>query len=126
MKQSITTAVPATTTSTGVLAGTLDISGVTGDFTIELTYENLTAAAGVPATCLVFEDSTDGFVSDIQPVALDAVRGPVFQTATVEKTRRSYTAPTLRAGVTNAKLRARVNTLTGTSPSLTVLVELAF
>lgn len=109
------------TTITSAAAGTSnDISGVTTDFTIELTIVAMSAASGVPAATFVFEDSVDAFTNKIQRVALD-IQGTVV-TPDVYTWRAHDHVPNIRAGIGSAVLRSNVLYLAavgGSTPSLT-------
>lgn len=106
-----------TVTATGPVGSGIDISGLTGDYTIEVVVSALSSASGTPAACISLEDSVNAFTATV-PVALDAITGPIVSTAPVASERRKYDAPTLRLGTTSAVLRPNVVALTGGSPSL--------
>lgn len=110
---------PQTLTATGPAAPTtgLAISGLSGDYTLEITVQALTAASGTPLARVVLEDTVNGFTNAI-PVFEVNVEGPISVPVTYLV--RDDEAPALRIGVANAMLRLNVYDLEGTSPSITV------
>lgn len=112
-----------TVTATGAVANTagLDISGITGDFTVHLRVQGLTAASGTPTATMQLEDSVNAFVASISH-AVKEVKGPInppgVNPVEVHFSWRKYELPNLRAGTGSAVLRANVTSLGGTSPSL--------
>jgi len=110
---------PQTLTAAGPAAPTtgLAISGLSGDYTLEITVQALTAASGTPKARVVLEDTVNGFTNAV-PVVEVNVQGPL--TMPVTYLFRDDEAPALRLGVTSAMLRLNVYDLEGTSPSITV------
>ena len=110
---------PQTLTAAGPAAPTtgLDISGLTGDYTLEITVQALTAASGTPKARVILEDTVNAFTAAV-PVVEVNIPGPV--TTPITHLFRSDEAPSLRLGTASAKLRLNVVTLEGTSPSITV------
>ena len=110
---------PATLTAAGPAAPTtgFDISGLSGDYTLEITVQSLTSVSGTPKARIVLEDTVNAFTASI-PVTEFNVQGPI----TTPETHlvRSYEAPSLRLGTASAKLRLNVVALEGTTPSITV------
>lgn len=121
--QNITTEAQ-TVSATGPVVPTtgLDISGVTGDFTLLAEVSALSASSAVSAARIVIEDTVNAFTASL-PVAVWDIAGPI--TAPVNVSWRKYELPTLRAGVANAKLRVNVVTLSGATPSLTIAAAIA-
>jgi hypothetical protein len=109
--QVLTAAGPATPT-TG-----LDISVLTGDYTLEITVQALSAASGTPQARIVLEDTINAFTNAV-PVAEVNVQGPIVMPVTYLF--RDDEVPTLRIGSASARLRLNVYMLNGTSPSITV------
>lgn len=109
--QTLTASGPATPT-TG-----LPISGLSGDYTLEITVQALSAASGIPLARVVLEDTVNAFTNAI-PVFEINVEGPI--TTPVTYLMRDDEVPALRIGVANAALRLNVYDLEGTSPSITV------
>jgi len=95
----------------------LNISALTGDYTLEITVQALSAASGDSAARVVLEDTVNAFTAAI-PVVEVAVQGPITMPRTYLF--RSDEAPDLRIGTANASLRLNVYELDGTSPSITV------
>jgi hypothetical protein len=110
---------PQTLTATGPAAPTtgLDISGLTGDYTLEITVMALSSVSGTPQARVVLEDTVNAFTNAI-PVAELNLQGPV--TMPVTQLITSDEAPSLRIGTTSARLRLNVQMLNGTTPSITV------
>ncbi len=110
---------PQTLTAPGPAAPTtgLAISGLSGDYTLEITVQALSATSGTPLARVVLEDTVNGFTNAI-PVFEINVEGPI--TTPVTYLMRDDEVPALRIGVTNAALRLNVYDLEGTSPSITV------
>ena len=110
---------PQTLSAAGPAAPTtgFDISGLSGDYTLEITVQSLTSASGTPKARIILEDTVNAFTAAV-PVTEFNVQGPI----TTPETHlvRSYEAPSLRLGTASAKLRLNVVTLEGTSPSVTV------
>ncbi len=72
----ITTGAQTVTTTGAVTATTgLDISGVTGDCTVHLRIQGLSAASGTPKAVIQLEDSVNAFTASL-PVALQEAQGP--------------------------------------------------
>ena len=109
------TAVGAVAPSTG-----LDISALTGDWELSLEIVDLhCASGGPPRVRVVFEDSVDAFTNSVA-VCEANVQGPVVSTASEKLSWLRDVVPSLRLGVTSAKLRVRVVALDGTTPSCTL------
>ena len=99
-----------------------DISALSGAFAVRLQVTGLTAAKNA---VLCVQDSADGFVSDIVTLACANVSGPISAGSgvPVSYTWTSYQLPSLRAGVTNGRLRLNVSSIDG---SATVTTSLFF
>ncbi len=110
---------PQTLTAAGPAAPTtgLDISGLSGDYTLEITVLALSSASGTPQARVVIEDTVNAFTNAV-PVAEMNLQGPV--TMPVTHLIRSDEAPSLRIGTASAKLRVNVQMLNGGTPSITV------
>jgi hypothetical protein len=110
---------PQVLTAAGPAAPTtgLDISVLTGDYTLEITVQALSGASGNSAARVVLEDTVNAFTAAV-PVVEVGIQGPITMPRTYLF--RSDEAPDLRIGITSAKLRLNVYTLDGTSPSITV------
>jgi hypothetical protein len=110
---------PQTLTAPGPAAPTtgLPISGLSGDYTLEITVQALSAASGTSLARVVLEDTVNAFTNAI-PVFEVNVEGPITTPRTYLV--RDDEAPALRIGVANALLRLNVYDLEGTSPSITV------
>jgi hypothetical protein len=108
-----------TVTATGAVTPTtgLDISGITGDYTLHVRVQKMTVASGTPSAKISIEDSVNGFTASV-PCAVIDVRGPIDQIAEQHFSFRKYQLPNLRAGTASAVARANVVSLTGTTPSL--------
>lgn len=112
-------------TSGGVATMATDISALTGDWTIKLVVNSLTAAKNA---VLCLQDSADGFVSDIVTLACVNPSGPINSGATgssVSYSWRRYQIPSLRigasSGVSNARLRLNVTQIDGSASVNTTL-----
>ena len=110
-----------TVTATGAVTATtgLDISGITGDYTVHLRIQALSAATGVPACAISLEDSVNAFTASV-PVAEQQYTGTIDTKSELHFSWRKYQVPRLRAGTASAVLRANVVSLGGTTPSLTL------
>jgi hypothetical protein len=110
-----------TVTATGAVTATtgLDISGVTGDYTVHLRVQGLSSASGTPTAAIQLEDTVNAFTA-VLPVAVINVQGTVDTKAEQHFEWRKYQLPTARFGTASAKLRVNVMTLGGTTPSLTL------
>lgn len=110
-----------TVTATGAVTPTagLDISAITGDFTVKLRVQNLSSASGTPKARITLEDSVTGFTASLPAAEID-VQGSVQTKAEQAFSWRKYQLPSVRAGVTSAVLRVNVVGLSGTTPTLTL------
>ena len=106
--------------SGGVMSQATDISGFTGDWTIDLRIEGLTAGK---RALISVQDSTDGFVSDIKTLAVYNVIGAIAnnQGQLLEHTFRAYELPSARFGTANGRLRLYVQSI---DSSATVVASL--
>jgi hypothetical protein len=120
----ITTGIQTVTTA-GAVTGSLNISGITGAYTLCLEVFELTSGGEAR---IQFEDSVNAFTNVI-PVAVFDVPGQIGQASwtqgnynplTYKKSIRSSEIPGCRAGAANAVLRVNVTSITGASPSLTL------
>lgn len=114
-----------TVTTTGAVTATtgLDISGITGDYTVHLRVTALSAASGTPNATIQIEDSVNGFTAAIA-TAVQEVPGSLAQEQYFSW--RKYQLPNLRAGTGSAVLRANVTALSGTTPSLSLQAWLEY
>jgi len=120
MQPTTLTTDPQTLTAAGPAAPTagLPISGLTGDYTLEITVQALTAATGsTPKARVALEDTVNGFTNAFTVCEIN-VQGPINMPIT--HLFRSDEVPSLRIGVASAALRLNVYELDGTSPSITV------
>jgi hypothetical protein len=111
----------ATVSAAGAIGGVngLDISGITGDFTVRVIVRKLTAASGTPRARIVLEDTVNNFTASL-PIDGKNVEGPVPEEAPVTFSWRKYELPSLRAGSGSAEIRVNVVELSGTTPSLII------
>lgn len=109
---------PITAAGVAAPATGLSIATLAAPYALSVNITNLTAASGAPAARIVIEDTVDAFTT-AQPVAVFNVGGPITQNAPVALSLVGREIPSMRIGVANAKLRARVAMLDGTTPSLT-------
>jgi hypothetical protein len=112
----ITTGVQ-TVSATGAVTPTtgLDISGISGDFTIFLEVTGMTAGK---TARIQFEDSVNAFTASV-PVAVINVTGALTSAASQVFDIRKYQLPNNRFGVTSAVLRVNVTAIdSGSSLSL--------
>lgn len=114
-----------TRTTAGVVAnpGTLDISGLTGDFSITIEVTNLTSAAGVPSARILLEDSVNAFTNSI-PVGEKHFLGPITSGAPVAIPLTNRELPAMRNGTASAVLRANLVQIGGTTPTCSINVYL--
>jgi hypothetical protein len=120
----LTTAVAgnAAYTSGGQASQAFDISGYTGDYTLRLKIDSLTANLRALVTV---QNSTDGFVNDIQTVAVYNLTGPISSAAPIERTYRAYQLPSSRFGVANGRVRVFIQSLEGVRETLNHLEVLS-
>lgn len=119
-RTAITTGVQ-TVTATGAVTGTLDTSGFSGDYTIKVRVASLSSASGTPAAIIAIQDTANASAfSDAVDVGVFHVKSTVRAASDQVFTFRQYQVPNTRYGVTNAKLRINVLSLSGTTPSLRV------
>lgn len=118
--QTITTG-EQTVNATGPVPGTLDTSGITGDYTVCARIRGLGPGQKLK---LAIEDTVDGTTpfSEATAVAVFDVDGSDSNVASganasegVTFKLRSYDMPSTRIGVANAKMRANVKALSGGS-----------
>jgi len=112
-------------TATGPIAPSagLDISGMSGDYMLQIDVISLSAAAGTPKARVIIEDTVNAFTASIPVCELNLI-GPIVPSAPITQTWRSDRAPSLRLGTANAKLRGNVVGLEGTTPSLTLRITI--
>lgn len=108
-----------TTTGAVTPTGGLDISGISGDYTIHVRVQNLSSASGTPQADIVLEDSVNAFTAIVQVAAVN-VQGTIDSKTEQHYSFRKYQLPTLRAGTASAVLRVNVQKLNGTTPALTL------
>jgi hypothetical protein len=107
--------VTGTYSSGGKVSQAYDVSGLSGDFTMRININGLTAAKNA-VVCL--QDSADGFVSDI--VSLWCVNpsggsSSGFYVPPMGYTVRKYQIPSARLGVTNGRFRLSVQSIDGSA-----------
>ena len=109
------TTLQALTTQTGPFTGSaVDVSGITGDFTIKLRVDALTAGNSAR---LIFEESVDNFTTVIETgaglnTATGLTSGP--EGVTVSFKRRDFGSLS-KIGAPNGKLRIRLAAIDGGS-----------
>jgi len=110
-----------TVTATGPVPLTtgLDISGITGDCTVHIRVQGLTAVTGKAAAAITLEDSVNAFAAAV-PVAEAQAISVVDPVAEIHIIFRKYQLPSCRFGVAGALLRVNVVSLSGVTPSLTL------
>lgn len=124
------TGLKTTISATGAVnSGSLDISGITGDWEIVVRIHELTAASGTPTLTLQLEDSVNAFTNVIAQTQIQ-ITGNVNPSGTGGAAEKFYTfgkrhgpngiLPNLRAGTTSAVLRLNATVLGGTTPSCTL------
>ena len=105
----ITTGVQ-TITSAGAVTGSLDISGLSGDFTVKVRVTALTAAK---TAVIALEDTVDAYTGKIQNAVVQ-VKGPIVPEAEKVFSFPGRELPALRLGTTSAACRINVLSVTGT------------
>lgn len=98
-----------TVTATGAVTPTagLDISGITGDFTVQIMVKSLTAAKKI---LIQLEDSVNAFTAAIGKALINPV-GAVGAAYDQKYTFRKYQIPSLRAGTASAVARLNVTAI---------------
>jgi hypothetical protein len=109
-------------TKTGAYAPAtgVDISGITGDWSLKIEIQNLSCASGTPNARFTFEDSVDAFTNKLGGPAA-SVTAPIVSQAPVYKTFRKRDFPALRMGTGSATLRLNLSALGGTTPTITYI-----
>jgi len=119
------TAVQVKTTKTAAFDGSgIDISGITGDWTLALEVMGLDDGDGAR---FQFTDTADNFSSDIVAGPTFSVSGKIgsagTSTATYPNVRKMTIKkadfPDLRMGTASAKVRLSLTRITGSSPHVT-------
>lgn len=110
----ITTGVQ-TVTAAGAVTGTLDISGLSGDFTVKI---RVTALSAGKTAVIALEDSVDEFTNAVQQAVVQ-VSGEVKPEAEKVFSFKKADLPALRLGTTSAECRINVLSVTAT-PGLKV------
>ncbi len=110
-----------TVSATGAVTPTtgLDISGITGDCTVHLRVQALSAASGTPKARISLEDSVNAFTASVTSAEVD-VQGTVISQAEQHYVWKRYQLPSTRFGTASAVLRVNVLGISGTTPSLTL------
>jgi hypothetical protein len=105
----ITTGVQ-TVTATGAVTPTagLDVSGITGDWTLFIQVQSNTAAKKAK---VVLEESVNAFTASTHDLVFD-VSGAVGSTYDKVISRRKYELPSSIIGTTSAVIRANVQSIT--------------
>lgn len=117
------TAIQAEVTKTAAFDGTgIDISAITGNWTLYLRISELKAASGTPTAIFGFEHvAAADFTTPIIGPAF-CFQGPISKDSSdgeVVVSIKKYQFPALSAGVTNGKVRLALETPGGTTPSVT-------
>lgn len=116
------TAIQTTISSTGAVnSGNLDISGITGDWTIKVEIQSLTSATGTPTLTLQIEDSVNAFTAVIAQ-HVKQFKGPINPNGTAGSGSiyyeiRKYDCPNMRFGTSSAVARLNATVLGGGTPS---------
>jgi hypothetical protein len=122
-------AAQTTVTSTGPVGSGLSIATVSGDATLHLRIQNLSAASGVPECSIQIEDSVNAFTAVVPQWVIQASgtisalgTGSNNELAQSEQhySKRLYELPSCRFNTTSAVIRPNVTVLNGTTPSLTI------
>jgi len=108
-----------TVTTTGAVTPTagLSVAALTGDYTLAIEVDNLTAGA---TARLQIEDTTNAFTGANALLVWDVTGQVEAQVQSIKKTWRKYELPDSKFGVSGGAFRLNVTQLNGTSPSLTV------
>lgn len=107
----ITTGVQSVS-ATGAVTGTLDTSGLTGDYSVFIGISGLTAGKTVIVS---LEDTANASAfSDAIAQWVEQFSGAYTSVTDTERSRKSYQIPGCRFGVANAKLRINVLSITAT------------
>jgi hypothetical protein len=112
-----------TATYTPANSAATAISAVLPDTTILIEVSNLQAASGTPIASFVLEDSVDTFTTPVSE-AMTQFKGPITSSAPIRRSFRQRDFPGLKFGVASARIRATLNQLLGTTPTVTYRVWL--
>ena len=115
-------AVQTTVAVTGAVGAGLDISAMTGDETLHVRIQSMTAASGIPGVILQIEDSVNAFAAVIPQWVIQAkgTVSPTIGQSGIHLSKRLYEIPWCRFGTASAVLRPNVTAIKGTTPSLTI------
>jgi hypothetical protein len=116
-----------TISAAAAIGSGLDISALTGDYTLFVRIGNLSSATGTPSAIIAIEDTVDNFTGKVQQAVIQ-VNGQISgsssasagQSDKVYSFRKNSELPNMRAGTASAKVRVNVLVLGGGTPSLTV------
>lgn len=109
------TAVQAITTQTGAFAGTpIDISGITGNWTLKLQVAALSDSGSATPVCrFAFEDSVNSFTASLAGPTV-SFQGALTNVADRVTSFKQQDFPDLRTGVSGALLRLHLTNLENT------------
>jgi hypothetical protein len=120
---SITTIQAPTTKSAAFQGAGVDVSGITGDWTLKIRVTKLTAGKNAR---FQFTDSTDNFSTDKVAGRTLSFAGEISPAADVTRSVQKYDFPQLRMGVASAKLRLEITAIdAGGSVDYTAWIESA-
>lgn len=104
--------VSRTTQTTSAVSSGVDISGITGDWTIKLQVESLvdSVAATTPQVRFAFEDTVTDYTASLAGPTM-SFKGSLSNNADKVKSWKKQDFPDLRAGVALAQLRLRLSNI---------------
>ena len=110
--------IQAKTTKTATFDGTgVDVSGITGDWTLNL---EILAMNDGDTVRFQFTDSVDNFSSDVLAGPTTAFTGKIVNySAPFKRSWKKADFPDLRMGTASAKLRLSITAFSGSSKSIT-------
>jgi hypothetical protein len=105
----VATPIQAPVTKAGTFQGAgVDVSGITGDWSLRIKVTKLTAGKNVR---FQFTDSADNFSADKGVGPTFCFTGEIQPVADVTRTIRKQDMPTFRLGVASAKLRLEITAI---------------
>lgn len=104
------TEIQARVTKTAAFTGSgIDVSGITGDWTIKLQLENATNSGGTPSVRFVFEDTVNDWTASLAGPSI-SFKGKIEEQYDKVKSWKKQDFPDLRLGTADAQLRLKLST----------------
>lgn len=109
------TEVQARVTKTAAFTGSgLDVSGITGDWTLKVQVESMAYSTGTPQCRFAFEDTVNDYTASLAGPTI-SFKGALTSSADKVKSFKKQDFPDLRLGTGSAQLRLKLSAFTGDS-----------